>query len=196
MRIGVFAAAVLLCHLGTPRFAFAQAVPPELGARVRLTIPCEGVPQPVSERRNMCMVVGTLAGWRTDAIDLEAEGRRSSYSLNTVSQVEVSRGSRSRKLLGAGIGFVVGIGSTYRIFNSGASSSGSTSRCNQARNQDAIDPGDCVLIYGLGGLAGAGLGALIGSVIRTERWQRVVPGRVRISLLTEGRFTLKLAVAF
>lgn len=192
MRLGVFATAVLLCLLGTPTVAAAQVDPPELGARIRLTVPCEPVPQPAPERRNVCVFVGKLAGWRTDAIDLEVDGRRSSYYLNTVSQLEVSRGSRSHKVLGAGIGFVVGVGSTYHLFHSG----GSTGMCNQSANQDAIDSSHCLGIYGLGGLVGAGLGAFIGSRIRTERWQSVTHERVRISLVTQGRFTLKLAVVF
>lgn len=195
MRLGVFTAAILCCLLGIPTVASAQAVPPELGARVRLTVPCEPVPQPAPERRNVCVLVGKLAGRGADAIDLEIDGRRSSYNVNTVSHFEVSRGSRSHWLLGTGIGLVLGAGSTFIVFNSG-NSSGSTNPCNQSANQDALDSGDCVLIYGLGGLAGAGLGALIGSVIRSERWQSVTLGRLRISLVKQGRLTFKLAVAF
>jgi hypothetical protein len=191
MRLGVFTAAVL-CLLCIPTVASAQAVPPELGARIRLTVPCELVPQPAPERRSVCVFIGTLAGWRTEAIDLEVDGRPSSYNLNTVRQLEVSRGSRSYKLLGAGIGFAVGVGSTYHLFHSG----GSTGKCNQSANQDAIDLPYCLGIYGLGGLAGGGLGAFIGSRIRTERWQSVPHGRVRISLVTQGQFALTLAVAF
>lgn len=32
---------------------------------------------------------------------------------------------------------------------------------------------ECLGLYALGGLAGAGLGFLIGSVIHSERWQNV-----------------------
>lgn len=192
MRLGAFAAAVVLCLLGIPTGASAQSVPPELGARIRLTVPCEPVPPPAPERQNVCVLVGKLAGWRTDAIDLEVDGRRTSHNLNTVRRLEVSRGYRSHKLLGAGIGFVVGVASTYHIFHSG----GSTGKCNQSANQDAIDSSHCIGIYGLGGLAGAGLGAFIGSRIRGEHWQSVTHGRVRISLVTQGRSALQLVVAF
>lgn len=192
MRPSVFTAAAISCLFGIPEVASAQAVPLEPGARIRLTVPCERVPPPAPERGPMCVFMGTLAGWRTDAIDLEADGRRSSFNLNTVSQLAVSRGSRSHKLLSAGIGFVVGVSSTYHLFHSG----GSTGKCNQSANQDAIESRYCLGIYGLGGLAGAGLGAFIGSRIRTERWQGVPHGRVGVSLATQGQPALKLAVAF
>ena len=192
MRVRAFAAAVPFVLLCIPVAVAAQAIPPDLGARIRLTVPCELVPQPAPERRNACVLVGNLAGWRTDAIDLDVEGRRRSYDLHTVSHLEVSRESRSHKRLGAGIGFVVGVGSTYYLFHSG----GSTGRCNQSANQDAIDSSHCLGLYGLGGLVGAGLGAVIGSRVRSERWQTVPLGRVRISLVARRRLILKLAVAF
>ncbi len=196
MRLRVLAAAVPFCLLGIATVASAQDAPPVPGARIRLTVPCELVQPPAPERRNFCTLVGKLGQWRPDAIDLEVDGRRSSYNLSTVSRLEVSRGSRSHKLLGAGIGFVVGVGATYHVFNSGASSSGSTSACNQSANQDAIDSSACLGIYGLGGLVGAGLGAFVGSRFREELWQSVPYGRVRISLVTQRRLTVKLAVAF
>ena len=192
MRLSVLTAAVFYGLLGSPTVASAQAVPAELGTRVRLTIPCELAKEPVPKRRNGCVFVGKLAGWGAEAIDLEADGRRSSYKWQTVTQLELSRGSRSHQYLGAGIGFVVGAGSAYHLFRSG----GSTGRCNQSANQDAIELRYCLGIYGLGGLAVAGLGAFIGSRIHTERWQRVTHGQVRISMVTQGHFALKLEVAF
>lgn len=192
MRPGVFTAAVLFCLPGIPTIASAQAVPAEPGARVRLTVPCELATQQAPQRSSVCVFTGKLAGWRTDAIDLEVDGRRNSYNPHTVKQLEVSRGSRSHWLLGAGIGFVVGAGSTFLVLHQG----GSTAMCDQSANQDAIGSTECLGLVGLGGLAGAGLGALIGSRFRSERWQNVSHGRVRMSLVTQGRFTLKLAVAF
>jgi len=192
MRLSTFAAAVLSCLIGIPPVASAQSVPPALGARVRLTTPCALVSQPVPERRNWCVLVGKLLEWRADSIDLEVKGDRRSYNLSTESLVEVSRGFRSRTRQGAVIGFVVGAGSTFLLFHT----SGSTDPCDASANQDAIGSAGCLGIYALGGLAGAGLGALIGSRIRTERWQMVTQGRVRISLVAQRRLTLRLAVVF
>ena len=193
MRPGVFTAAVLFCLLGIPTVALAQAFPLEPGARIRLTVPCELTPPPAPERRRVvCAFTGKLVGWRTDTIDLAMDGTSSSYNLNTVRQLEVSRGYRSHWLLGTGIGFVVGAGSTFLVLRHG----GSTSLCNQSANQDALRSSECLGLVGLGGLAGAGLGALIGGRTRTERWQSVSHERLRISLVTQGRFMLGLAAAF
>ncbi len=162
-------------------------------ARIRLTVPCQPAPQPAPEPPKACVFTGWLAGWRTDAIDLEIAGRRSTYNLNTVGRLEVSRLRRSHWRLGAGIGFVLGAGGTFLVLHQG----GSTGICDQSANQDAIRSSECLGLAGLGGLAGAGLGALIGGRFRSsERWQSVPHGRLRISLVTQGRFTLKLAVAF
>lgn len=167
----------------------AQVAPPELGARIRVTVGCESASRPAPESRSVCRFVGTLAGWRTDSIDLDVDGARSTYDLNALRQVEVSRGLRSHKLLGAGLGFVVGAAGTFQLLNYG----GSTGKCNQSENQDAIDAPYCLGIYGLGGLAGAGLGALIGSRIKTESWQSLPGGRFSVGLVGQG---LKVTVAF
>ncbi|HSB60860.1 MAG TPA: hypothetical protein VLI67_04030 [Vicinamibacteria bacterium] len=59
---------------------------------------------------------------------------------------------------------------------------GSTNPCDRAANQDAIGPGACAGLAALGGLGGAGLGALIGTLVRTERWQDVPVQRLRATV--------------
>jgi hypothetical protein len=110
--------------------------------------------------------------------------------LDAVSRVEVSRGRRSYWLAGAAAGFVTGAGVTYAVLNSG----GSTSLCNQSANQDAIASGECIGLTALGGLAGAGLGALVGALIRTERWQDVPLEQLRVGLWTQPGHGAGLAV--
>jgi hypothetical protein len=66
---------------------------------------------------------------------------------------------RSRWLLGASVGFVVGGGAAYLALWSG----GSSGMCNQAANENAIDEVECLVLAGMGGLFGAGIGAMIGS---------------------------------
>lgn len=65
----------------------------------------------------------------------------------------------SSRWWGAAIGGVIGAAATYVVLNSGVDS---TQRCNQAANQDAIETRYCVGLYVLGGLAGAGVGWMVG----------------------------------
>ncbi|HEX8703400.1 MAG TPA: hypothetical protein VF815_31480 [Myxococcaceae bacterium] len=66
---------------------------------------------------------------------------------------------RSYWLTGALIGLAVGAGATYLLLQSG----GSMSLCNQSRNQDALNGSECAGLTAVGGLVGAGAGALIGA---------------------------------
>lgn len=80
-------------------------------------------------------------------------------------------GRRSRALEGAVVGFVVGATVTIMLTRSG----GSTSLCNGSENQDALNSRECLGLAVAGGLAGAGLGALIGSRIRVSALQTLPP---------------------
>lgn len=62
---------------------------------------------------------------------------------------------------GAVIGFVSGGVLTWIALKSG----GSTAPCNRSENQDALRPIECAGLVALGGVVGAGIGALIGSAI-------------------------------
>jgi hypothetical protein len=70
----------------------------------------------------------------------------------------------SPRLLGAGVGFVVGAGATWAVLNQGTS----TARCDQDQNQDAWGRKECLGAYALGGLVGAGVGALVGGIVRSH----------------------------
>jgi hypothetical protein len=72
---------------------------------------------------------------------------------------------RSHWRTGAIAGFVMGAGATWLVLHSG----GSTATCDRERNQDAIGARECAAITVGGGLAGAALGAIIGSQIRVRR---------------------------
>jgi len=72
---------------------------------------------------------------------------------------------RSRWLLGASIGFVVGGGAAYLALWRG----GSSGMCNQSTNENAIDEVECLVLTGMGGLFGAGIGAMIGSQFGLSR---------------------------
>jgi hypothetical protein len=195
MRLNALSAGVLACLLGIPAMASGQDAPVKLGTRVRVTVPCDILPQSAQAQRKECRITGMLGGWRPDAIDVDTSGTRRTFNLNTLRWLEVSRGSRGHWGLGARIGLVLGAGVTYLILQD-HNASGSTDLCNTSTNQDAIGAGSCLAIIAGAGVAGAGLGALIGGLIRTERWQIVSHGRAGISLVMLGRSTLGFAVTF
>jgi hypothetical protein len=90
----------------------------------------------------------------------------------------VSRGRRSYWLWGAGVGFLVGAGVTYTVRHTG----GSTALCDRSANQDAMSTGERLGPTALGGAARAGVGAPVGGLIRTERWEDVPVERLRVGL--------------
>ena len=193
MRPSTLVTAVLLLVSHAALIAQAQAPSPQPGTRVRLTVPCDQKTQPaVGAQNSRCAFVGRLVMSQADAITLETAESTTSYALGTVSQLQVSRGYRSHALVGAGAGFLIGAGVTYLVLNAG----GSTSPCDQSANQDAMSSGECLGLAALGGLGGAGLGALIGALVRTERWQDVPIERLRINVAPQGGIEFALSVAF
>jgi hypothetical protein len=141
-----------------------------------------------------CRSEGRLVLLQADTITLAAAESTTSYGVNAIRRVEVSGGLRSHRLAGAGAGFLVGGAVAYALLNTG----GSTSPCDQSANQDAIGSGACIGLAALGGVAGAGLGAIIGGFVRTERWQDVPLERLRVSLRPQAgsRLGVALAVVF
>jgi hypothetical protein len=159
----------------------AQTPPLQPGARLRLTVPCEPGPD--------CRGEGRLVPLRADTLTLAVVDAATSYRLDAIRRVEVSR-RRSHTMTGAGAGFLVGAGATFIVLNGG----GSTSLCDRSANQDAIAASECIGLMALGGVAGAGLGALIGGAVRTERWQELPVGGLRVSVASRLGSTLGLAV--
>jgi hypothetical protein len=104
---------------------------------------------------------GAVVGLRVGAGPVITSGGAPAI-VNTPAYVQADT-RRSRTLIGAAAGFIIGAGATYLILQQG----GSTSLCDRERNQDAIDASYCAGLYALGGVVGAGAGALIGS--RTGR---------------------------
>ena len=193
MRPSTLVAAVLLLGSCTALIAQEQAPSLQPGTRVRLTVPCDQKAQPVVGAQNpKCSFVGRWAMSRADVITLEVAESTTSYTLGTVSQLQVSRGYRSHALVGAGAGFLIGAGVTYFVLNSG----GSTSLCDRSANQDAYSSGECLGLAALGALGGAGLGAIIGALVRTERWQDVPIERLRFNVAPQGDIEFNLSVAF
>lgn len=164
--------------------AAQQASPVKAGDRVRIIAPnVSGSP-----------FVGTVVALEADSLVVHDSMDTWRLSLASVEQVDLSQGRKSHALLGAGIGLLVGGGVAFAVLYTG----GSTGLCDQSANQDAMDSGACIGLTALGGVAGAGLGAIIGGLIPTERWQDIPLERLRVSLRPRagGRLGLALAVVF
>lgn len=190
---GVAAAFVVLLLPGVR--AFAQELPAwvEPGARVRLALPCEaGRPPGTETPTGVCHEEGRLVSVQGRAIALATAESTRSYPLSVVTRLEVSRGTRSRWRTGAAVGLLAGAGGTFALLNRGDS----TNPCDSSTNQDAMGMSACVGVAALGGVAGAGVGALIGKLFRTEEWQRVPTDQVRVSLAPRAGLELRVALTF
>ena len=128
-------------------------------------------------------------------ITLAAPGTNASYRLTDLTRVEISRGKRSNSLVGAGVGMLVGAGATFYLVYFPQGSTTGTEICNPSKNQDAASTSTCLGIMVLGAAAGAGLGSLIGALIRTERWADVPLEKLRVSLWPPVRGTLGVRVS-
>ena len=174
-------AVVLLLLL--PSLAGAQ--PPRLapGQQVRAT----------AREFGLVRAPATIESINGDTLVLRSGATRL-VPLASVERLEVYAGRRSHWLLGGGIGLVVGAGVTYTVLRSG----GSTALCNQSQNQDAMNSGECLALAAAGGVVGAGLGALVGAFIKSDRWEDVSPDRFRLGLAPRpsGGLTLSASVTF
>jgi hypothetical protein len=187
--------AVLVLLPAVPAFAGERSTLLEPGARLRLTLPCaDALPSPGERSGSLCRIEGRVDDLDPDAITLTRGSSSTRHPLASVSRIEVSRGERSRWKAGAVAGFVVGAVGTYVALDRGDS----TNPCDHSTNQDAMGQGACIALAAAGGVAGAGLGALVGRLFRSERWEDVPKDRWRVSLgLRPGiRFHVSVALAF
>ncbi len=138
-------------------------------------------------------VAGALVRLERDSVVLNiAPTRTLALPAAALEALAVSRGKHGHRLAGAGVGFLVGAGVSFALLNTG----GSNSLCDRSANQDAISSSECIGLAALGGIAGAGLGAVIGGLVRTERWQNVPLEHLRVNLTPHAGSKSGLAVVF
>jgi hypothetical protein len=107
---------------------------------------------------------GTLTSWRQDSLDLGIDGGwHRTIPLPDLVAIEISRGSKSNTgkgaLIGGIAGAVIGVASSIAVAI--------------ADPVEGAGFGEYA-VYSLGvTAAGAGIGALIGSLARSERWEAV-----------------------
>ena len=136
------------------------------GDRVRVTAPSLDLDKDV----------GTVAALVADTfvVELEDQADALDVPLSEVTRLEVHQGHKSR----AGTGALIGAGA-------GAATGVTVALVDCAGDECHLDGSDVtgavVLVLGAGGaLAGAGLGALIGAAIKTDRWELVPLDRIRV----------------
>jgi MFS family permease len=128
--------------------------------------------------------VATLEAWRGDTLVL-ARPWTYELPLASVTRLEVSRGRKSHTLIGLGIGFIGGAaigGLVATGFDEGGG-----------------DWGNYFLVgAAIGGAAFGAIGAGIGALVKSDRWEEVPLDQLRVSLVPQrdGRFALGLSVSF
>jgi hypothetical protein len=149
---------LMIVALLLPAASLRAQVPAAPGTRIRVQHPC-GVPDPP---RACAVLVGTVLRPAGNGLLVEDEqGTIRGLDLLPGARLERSAGHRRHTLLGLGIGGLVGLGTGAVL----------VSRCTQGGRGE--DDGLCNLAYFVTVPVGAGLGALVGTLIRTERWEMV-----------------------
>jgi hypothetical protein len=145
------------------------------GERVRVTI-----------EEQSGKLTGTLEEWGSDTLYVVPDGASQdvaarAISLSSLSRLETSRGMKSNAgkgaLIGGGIGLVIGGGMSLIA--------GSTV-------DTEVTSTDYLIFTGLVTVGGAGIGALIGALIKSERWQEYPLDGLHVGLVptSDGGFQL------
>jgi len=162
------------------QYTSAQQGPPiETGSRIRVTAPALGVDK----------LVGTSVEVDATRIRVQADDQAAAMtiSLTEVTRLEVSQGRKSNALAGLGIGFL-----------GGAAIGGLVAMQFDEEGGDSSQGQYFLFGAVVGGAAFGAIGAGIGALVKTERWEEVPLDRLRVSIvpLRDGRLALGLSVAF
>jgi len=181
MRRAPLLLALLTAPVGT---LAAQDALPTVGQRVRLKTAT------ASE-----WIVGTLAAVHDDSLRLWLQmadsARLVSVARGTVTRFELSRGRHSNAGKGAVYGAAI-LGSLGLLTGVAIANSNIYGFRTSGKDTNGGD----VALFTLGGIAyGAGLGALIGALSHSERWETVLMNHVGVTLTPRGA-GLRLSLAF
>ena len=122
--------------------------------------------------------VGTVAALETDRLTVQVEERADALSvpLADVTKLKVRRGQKSNAGKGALIG--LGVGAAAGVIT--ALLSCADSQCDWDNAGDDVTGYTAVVLGAGGALLGAGIGAIIWSSIKTDRWQTVPLDQLRV----------------
>jgi len=162
----------------------AGASVPAPGTPVRVTLWCRGEDPPAPVSGADCRFPSRfITVGANGMVTLEVGDSTAFYRLEAIRSLEI-RERGSWWPAGGAAGFLAGGAAAYALLHTG----GSTSPCDQDANQDAMRTGECIGVAALvGGVPGFGLGALVGSRIRRDRWREVDLRVERVGLVPSPR---------
>lgn len=161
------AAVLFMVSVASPvRLASAQSTELPQGARVRVDA------GPV--------LTGAFVGARNDTLLIVTTGTHDTTAvpLNAVRTFDVSTRRTGHAIKGAALGLAIGAISGFAI----AAAVGSPRADGPFAGSNAAQ--SVGIFGGVGALAGSAVGAVVGSLFRTERWERVVSPHFGLSLGT------------
>ena len=150
------------------------------GDRVRVSAPGIGV-----ER-----LVATVLTAKPDTIVVQSR-EPLALPIASVTRLELSRDRKSRARLGMAIGFWSGA-----IAGGVIAASLEDAEDNFIMDSNPSDAGGALLGSALlGGIAGTGLGALIGSIFRVDQWAAMPLHRIRVTIVPQRKGKLSVGVS-
>lgn len=168
-----------------------SAAPVKLGAQEHWPVsPRDRVR--VTMKRDHSAVIGTIQTIKGNALVIQPKKSQfRTVALRDIAKLEVSRGQRTGALKGAAAGFVI-----FGIAGAVAKGAACEADLGLGTSSGEPCPGKAALV-GVGtGAVGALLGAVIGSFIRTDRWDEASLDDVHITSAStlEGGFVLSVSV--
>ena len=163
-----------------PSGLHAQAPTLTPGSRVRVWPAC-----PASTPARACSpVIGQFLGFQGDSLLIQEDGGPPRVIPgDPAMRLEVSAGRRGHTLLGLGVGTLTGLATGAALVSS----------CTTGSEDDGL----CNIYYLITVPAGAGLGSILGALIRTDRWQSVAASRISLNILPmPHRVSVTLGVRF
>lgn len=191
MIMRVIVSCIFMCVLATFMFddGYSQILYPQEGDKVRLTYR--------DENHNIHRISGKYSGMTDGKLFIVRADSVSQFEPSMVQKMEVSTGAKKRTGRGAIIGAATGGIILGAIVGASGGSSGN-SDSEWFDDMELYSSGEGFLGgFFVGALLGSGVGAIVGSNLRTDKWQRVaLDVQPEVSIRKDGSFGLRFAIRF